>query len=606
MQIPKSIKDPDRKQDYGAILSSGAYAVKTAFRHAPGAAGMYAALSLSSSICSVAQILMLQHLVDGVYRYLRGTGSGGSVLLLGSLYIAALTASSLYGFAWNKLNWHLRRSLTGSLSPAIAEKFSCVEYQYFENAEFQDVISRMSQDPQEKVHTAFRSVVDIIMHLAALAGILGIFFGASFWIGMGAVLIGVPMSALKIYAVGRRNRTLGEATMDQRMGEYQQNLFADKDAAYEIKIFRAKDYILGMWYETMDKVMKRSNRIQRELIQAEAIADLLKIAYAAFSVAALTAAFLAGKIGLGVLVSVLQSVERLFSSMENVSQSAARLGEVTYEISYLREFSGLPEETGRGEETVEKGGEILFDHVSFRYPGTDREILRDVSFRIKSGEKVALVGVNGAGKSTVVKLLCGLYQPDSGRITIGGKDIRTLSRKAIRQYLAAVFQDFGAYQLTLRENIAFGDLDKIGEDDRLLEALSQADSGELSGMGLETNLGKLAEDGVDISRGQWQRIAIARAFLSQAEFVVLDEPTASLDPIAESRVYQSFGEVLERKGAIVISHRLASARMAERILVLEGGEVVESGSHEELMENGGLYAAMYEEQSGWYHSGREA
>ena len=221
-----------------------------------------------------------------------------------------------------------------------------------------------------------------------------------------------------------------------------------------------------------------------------------------------------------------------------------------------------------------------------------------MNFRIRSGEKVALVGVNGAGKSTIVKLLCGLYRPDSGHITIGGKEIDTL--KSIRQYLTAVFQDFGTYQLTLRENIAFGDLDSIGEDDKLREALLQADSGELSGMGLDTNLGKLAEDGVDVSKGQWQRIALSRAFLSQAEFVVLDEPTASLDPIAESRVYQSFGEVLERKGAIVVSHRLASARMAERILVLEGGEVVESGSHEELMKNGGLYAVMYEEQSGWY------
>lgn len=598
MRNQKEIKDPDRKAYYGDILSSGVYALKVTFRYAPGAAGMYVVLSLTSSVCSVVQILMLQQLVDGVYRYIRGIGSGADILLWGSLYIAALTASALYGFAWNRLNWHLRRSLTGSLTPAIAEKFSRIEYAYFENAEFQDVISRMSQEPQEKVHAAFRNVVDAVMRLLTLIGILGIFFGASFWIGMGAVLIGIPMWLLKIYALGRRNRTLGEATMDQRIGEYQQDLFIDKDAAYEIKVFRAREHIMDMWYETTDKIMKRADRIQKELIQVESIADLLKIAYAAFAVAGLTAGFLAGNIGLGVLVSVLQSVERLLSSMDNVSNSVSELGRVTYEIEYLREFLGLKEEPDRGGETVEKGGEIVFEHVSFRYPGTDREILHDVNFRIRSGEKVALVGVNGAGKSTIVKLLCGLYRPDSGHITIGGKEIDTL--KSIRQYLTAVFQDFGTYQLTLRENIAFGDLDSIGEDDKLREALLQADSGELSGMGLDTNLGKLAEDGVDVSKGQWQRIALSRAFLSQAEFVVLDEPTASLDPIAESRVYQSFGEVLERKGAIVVSHRLASARMAERILVLEGGEVVESGSHEELMKNGGLYAVMYEEQSGWY------
>ncbi len=595
-------RDPDGKQDYGEILASGLYALKTTFRHGPGAAAAYTALSLTSSACSVAQILLLRRLVDVAYRFIRGTGSGGSILLWGSLYIAALAASSAYGFARGRLDWHLRSRLTKSLTPAIAEKFSRMEYQYFENAGFQDLISRMSQDSQEKIHAAFRSMVDCMAQSLTLIGILGVFFGASFWIGMGAVLIGIPMWALKIHAVSRRNRTLREATVDQRMGEYQQGLFADKDAGYEIKIFRAREHLLDLWYETSDKIFRRSIRIQKELVGMEAVADLLKIAYTVFAVAALTAAFLAGKIGLGLLVAVLQSVESLFSSMASVSYSMSSLGQVTYEIGHLREFLALAEEPERGEETVRRGGEIVFDHVSFRYPGTDREILRDVSFRIGSGEKVALVGANGAGKSTIVKLLCGLYRPDSGRITIGGKDIHSLSRKALRQSLAAVFQNFGAYQLTLRENIAFGDLDRIGEDDKLLEALSQADSGKLHGLGLDRNLGKLAEDGVDVSGGQWQRIALARAFLSQAEFLVLDEPTASLDPIAESKMYQNFGEALRRSGAIVISHRLASARMAQRILVLEGGEVVESGSHEELMENGGLYAVMYEEQSGWYRT----
>lgn len=219
MRNKKAIHDPDRKQDYGDILSSGIYALKTTFRHAPLVAGIYTALSLSGSACSVAQILVLQRLVDGVYRYIRGAGSGSAILLWGSLYITALTVSSAYGFARGKLDWYLRRRLTRSLTPAIAEKFSSIEYQYFENAEFQDTLSRMSQDPQEKIHAAFGNVVESVMQLLTLGGILGVFFGASFWIGMGAVLIGIPMSVLKIHAVSRRNRTLGEATMDQRMTE---------------------------------------------------------------------------------------------------------------------------------------------------------------------------------------------------------------------------------------------------------------------------------------------------------------------------------------------------------------------------------------------------
>lgn len=594
-----------RSRGYGAVLTRGMYALKITFRYAPAVAGVYTLLCLTSSVSSVAQILFLQQLVDEVAGYIGDTKEGSGILFWGSLYIAALAVSSLYGFAQNKLDWHLRRKLTKSLTPAIAEKFSRIEYQYFENAEFQNVIARMTQNPQEKIQAAFRSIVNCTMQAVTLAGIMGIFFNASFWIGMGAALIGIPMSVLNIRAVTRRNRTLGEATMDQRMGEYQQELFIDKNAAYEIKIFRARDHILNMWQETMDKIFKRNGKILKEAQRIQIFVTVLKITYAGFSVAALTVGFLAGRIGLGVLVSVLQSVERLFSVMESVSGSVSDLGKDTYEIGYFREFLDFAQDVREGAETAEKGGEIVFDHVYFKYPGTDREILHDLSFRVKSGERVALVGVNGAGKSTVVKLLCGLYRPDRGHIYIGGKDITALSGKAVRQYIGAVFQDFGTYQLTLRENIAFGDLSRIREDDALLEALAQADSGELANLKLDTNLGKLAEDGVDLSGGQWQRIAIARAFLSQAEFVVLDEPTASLDPIAESRVYQSFEDVLEKRGSIIISHRLASARMAGRILVLEGGEVVESGSHEELMKNGGLYAVMYKEQSGWYAEGSD-
>lgn len=591
--------------DYSAILSSGIYALKVTFRYAPAVASAYAALSLTSSASTVLQILFLQRLVDAVVLYISQSHRGDAILLWGSLYIAALSLSSLYGFLRGKLNWYLRRRLTKSLTPAIAEKFSRIEYQYFENTEFQNVISRMSQEPQEKVHTAFCCVVDCVMHAVTLAGILGIFFRASFWIGAGAALIGIPMSVLNIWAASRRNIALGEATKDQRMGEYQQNLFIEKDSAYEIKIFRAKDHILDMWNETMDKIVKHSAKVQKEVLQMKVFATLLQIAYTAFAAASLAAGFLAGRVGLGVLVSTLQSVERLFSITGAVSGALSQLGRVTYEIGYLREFLGFAEEGRKGTESLEKGGGITFEHVYFKYPGTDREILHDLNFSVKSGERIALVGVNGAGKSTVVKLLCGLYQPDSGRILIGGKDISTLSPGALRRYIAAVFQDFGAYQLTLRENIAFGNLSRMEEDEKLLEALNQADSGELAQLGLDANLGRLAEDGVDLSKGQWQRIALSRAFLSEAEFVILDEPTASLDPIAESRVYQSFSEVLHSRGTILISHRLASARMADRILVLEGGEVVESGSHEKLMESGGLYAAMYEEQSGWYHNNTE-
>lgn len=586
------------------VIQNSVFALKTVFHHAPAVAAVYALFALTSSVFTVVQILFLEKLVNQVTAYIADPADSRMVFLWGTLYVVSLIAAQLYQFSLAKLGHYLNRRLTKSLSPAIIDKFSKIAYQYYENAEFKDVMSRMTSNPQQTIHNTFYSVISCISQVMKLVGILGVFFRASFWIGMGAALIGIPMSVLDLRATDKQQRLLREATADQRMGEYQQELFTNKHSAYEIKIFRAKEHILDLWRETTGKIFDRYSRITRALLRAQAIVSLLKITYISFAVVTLILGFLAGKIALGVLVSILNSISDLFSILTTTSHSISTLGTRTYEIGYFKEFLDFEEQT-HGTESLPAGGDIVFENVNFRYPGTERDILHNLSFRVKAGEKLALVGVNGAGKSTIVKLLCGLYVPDSGKITIGGKDITTLSEDARRKALAVVFQDFGSYQLTLRENIAFGNLHKRNSDKELEEALSLAGGDSIAANGLDVPLGRLDEKGVDLSKGQWQRIAVARAFLSDADFILLDEPTASLDPIAESRLYESFASVLAKRGSILISHRLASAKLAERILVLEGGEVMESGSHEELMKSGGLYSVMYEEQSEWYKEAAE-
>ncbi len=366
--------------------------------------------------------------------------------------------------------------------------------------------------------------------------------------------------------------------MDQRMTEYLQNLFFDKDAAYEIKVFRARDYILDMWHEIRGKVIKRANKIQKELIQVESIADLLKIAYAAFAVAGLTAGFLAGDIGLGVLVSVLQSVERLFSAMDNVSWSVSNLGRVTYEISYLREFLGLVEEPEKKEEKVEKGGEIVFDHVSFRYPGTDREILHDVSFRIRSGEKVALVGVNGED----------------------GVDVSRGQWQRIGKF-SVIQQNFVKYQFTVRENIGISQPTQIHNDERLMKSAKAADIEKIvqRAGGLDVRLGR-EFDGVELSGGEWQKLAIARGLNRDAEVILLDEPTSALDPLVEYDILRKFLDMTEGKTSVIISHRIGLGRFADKIIVMKEGKVAQTGTHDELLAAGGEYSRMWHEQARWY------
>lgn len=584
-------------------VRNSVFALRTVYRYAPAAACVYSLFMLTSSAFVVVQILFLEKLVNHAAAYIENPTDSHMVFLWGALYVASLFVTRLYGFSETKLKLFLVRKLTRSLSPSIMEKFSRIAYQYYENKEFQDCLSRMTSDPQQSIQDAFYMVNVGVNQLLKLAGILGIFFRASMWIGIGAALIGIPMSVLNLSATYRQQQLLRNASTDQRMGEYIQELFYDKHSAYEIKIFRAREYLLDFWRKIMKKIFTRSRQGTKIFLRTQAVVSLLKISYSGFTVITLTLGFFSGTIELGVFVSVLNAIGTLFGNLNAAAQSIFYLGRNVYEIGYYREFLSF-EEQNPGTEHLEPGAErdIRFENVCFRYPGSEREILHNLSFRIKAGEKVALVGVNGAGKSTIVKLLCGLYTPDSGRITIGGKDISTLSGESLHKAVSVVFQDFGCYQLTLRENIAFGNLEKLNSDVDLKEALSLAGGESISDKGLDIPLGRLEEDGMDLSGGQWQKIAIARAFLSNADFIILDEPTASLDPIAESKLYDSFSAVLEKQGSILISHRLASARLAQRIIVLDGGEVAETGSHEELMKNSGLYSVMYEEQSEWYKS----
>lgn len=581
------------------VIKNSMFALKTVFQYAPFIAMTYMFLALTSSVFTVVQILFLEHLVNHVTAYISDPSELYFVLLWGTLYVVSLLGAQAYTFALGKLGKYLNRRLTKSLSPAIIDKFSRIDYHYYENAGFKDVMSRMTANPQQTIYDTFFAGINCISQAAKLVGMLGVFFHASLWIGLGAAFIGIPMSVLNVRATVRQQRLLREATSDQRMGEYLQNLFSDKHSAYEIKIFHAKDHILDIWHEVTKRICERYVRITKILLRAQSIVSLLKIAYTSFAVITLVSGFISGAVELGVVVSIVYSIGNLFSILTSAAYGISDLGARTYEIGYYKEFMDFGERSF-GREKLPDNHNITFENVTFKYPGTEREILHNISFEIRSGEKVALVGVNGAGKSTIIKLACGLYTPDSGRITVGGKDISELSQEAIRQVISVVFQDFGSYQLTLRENVAFGDLSKLDCDGTLREALAFAGAETIAENGLDIHLGRLEEDGIDISKGQWQRIAIARAFLSNAEFIILDEPTASLDPIAESKLYESFSSVLQTRGCILISHRLASARLAERIIVIEGGEVIETGSHDELMQSGGLYSVMYEEQSEWY------
>jgi ATP-binding cassette subfamily B protein len=242
--------------------------------------------------------------------------------------------------------------------------------------------------------------------------------------------------------------------------------------------------------------------------------------------------------------------------------------------------------------------------VGFRYPGAERWALRGVSVFIPRGQSLALVGENGAGKTTFVKLLTGLYPPSEGRVLLDGRDLAAWDGAALRRRIGVIFQDFNQYQLLVRENVGFGSVEHVADDLRVARAVEQGGARELvAGLaaGLETQLGRWFKQGVELSGGQWQKVALARAFMrEEADVLVLDEPTAALDAEAEHAVYERFRALAQGRTTILISHRFPTVRMADRILVLEQGQVVEEGTHDELLRAGARYAHLFTLQAKGY------
>ena len=243
---------------------------------------------------------------------------------------------------------------------------------------------------------------------------------------------------------------------------------------------------------------------------------------------------------------------------------------------------------------------LEFCHVSFRYPGSGRYALQDVSFTMYAGQRIALVGANGSGKSTLAKLVCRLYRPESGEIFLYDRPLNGYSRRELQDIFAVIFQDFLEYQLSLGENMEL--CPRVGhvEQEEVSRVLEACGGGTLADLKLDQNLGNIEEDAVNLSKGQWQRLAVARAMLADAPFMLLDEPTAALDPIAESRLYENFAKLGQGKSSILITHRLGSVKICDQILVLDGGRLIQQGTHERLMEQEGLYRRMFREQSKWY------
>lgn len=320
----------------------------------------------------------------------------------------------------------------------------------------------------------------------------------------------------------------------------------------------------------------------------------------------------AGNISIGMFIGLVNATLNLIQMMSwHLSDVTKALANNREYLKDLTEFCSLSEQPGALDKPIKtsktKFETIEFKNVNFKYPGTEKYILKNCSFTLKKNLHYAFVGINGAGKTTITKLLTGMYDNFEGEILINGKSIKEYEFAEIKGLFSVVYQDFSRYYITVKDNIALGNVTEINEKNILhnLSVVGLDSAIEKLPAGINSYLGKIKDSGVDLSGGQWQRVAISRGFFRNHQIIILDEPTAAIDPYEETRIYNRFAEMSKDKTAVIVTHRLGSVRLANRIVVMKGGEVVEIGTHKELLEAGGEYARLYKAQQQWYVDDKE-
>ncbi|MEJ8548726.1 ABC transporter ATP-binding protein [Brevibacillus borstelensis] len=504
-------------------------------------------------------------------------------------------------------------TLDYNVQQLILEKTSVVSIMSFDLPEFHNHLKRISGGGARFL-APIGSIIDMTQSAFNLFSYAIFLYVIDWRLVIASLLVAVPFYYIQA-KLGQRRYALHVAQSSvAREAEYYKYLLQDRRSIKEIRLFDLATLFRTRWAERFWK--NTTEKLSLELKQQKAeigMEGVSALFYMGMAVVLISFGRTA-KMGIGEFIAIIQAIQGTQGTFTRISMLLAKLYEEKLFIKDFYQFleheeGELPSKEGKQNfpSPIQKG--ILFENVSFRYTGGDRDVLENISFQVYPKEKIAIVGQNGSGKTTLVKCLMGLYPLVRGQIKIDDINISDIDARQLRNNLTVIFQDFIRYDLSVKENIAIGNVAEMDDIDKVEQAarLSGADSFvRRFPQGYETYLGRMFGEGEDLSGGQWQKIALARALFRESQVVILDEPTAALDPVAEMDTFNKFKLLSENKIAIFISHRMAASRMADRIIVMKEGKIVEMGTHEELMALGQEYFQMYQMQAQWFASEKEA
>lgn len=595
----------------------------TVFKYGAFPAVVLFFLSVFTGLTLPFTVLYTQKLIDSIILFLKESVVLSSVLWNAAVLALTILFMNHVNFISNIAFIYLEKKLTYNLSEAILTKMLKIEFACFEDAALHDALKEIRSRPAKKVINLFKECRAFLCDSIKLFGMVFIFARVSPWLSLGFFVFLVLDFINEYIATKKIQAIYASQVFDERELEDLSSLLSNKDALPELKIFSAIPFIVKKFKDKYKVLLKERISITLKSYRYMGIASVIMIAWFSFLIFVLIRLIIRGQVSVGMFTGLIASITEIYYLLVFMSQSFWGLIDDNKSIGFLYTFMDLPHDIHynkmRHEEKIleqnileqnileqnifDKKNAIIFENVSFHYSNSKEEVLKNISFRIEPGAHIALVGKNGSGKTSLIKLIAGLYKPSDGNIFIGSKNINSLSRDALHREFSVVFQDYASYQMTLRENAALGGIEFLNDDEHLKKSLALISDDPVFD-DLDKHLGKLEESGTELSGGQKQKLAIARACAAKTNFIIFDEPTASLDPSAEKEMYQNLQKIIgtsnRGRGCIFISHRLASAKMADIIFVLDEGRIIEKGSHDELIKNGSLYSKMYKEQASWY------